>query len=135
LAQVSILINETNNFVFSSCDIRYSEGPVSLNWNNIMKTIVQDPEAFFTDGGWNFLLNDSDAEDEEESEESEFEPDGGDSSSASSDDDEGDESGVTTEDSDSEASLGSDESEGKDWDELEQEAARGKCPFKIWYSL
>lgn len=40
-----------------------------------MKTIVQDPEAFFADGGWNFLLSGSDDEEgDEESEESEFEP-------------------------------------------------------------
>ena len=44
----------------SSCDIRYSEGVQSLNWARIMKVIVDDPEAFFDDGGWKFLDPDSD---------------------------------------------------------------------------
>ncbi|VDK26128.1 unnamed protein product [Anisakis simplex] len=36
-----------------------------------MKTILDDPEDFFKNGGWNFLAADSDNEDEEEDEESE----------------------------------------------------------------
>lgn len=40
---------------FSSCDIRYTEGIQSLNWPKIMKTILDDPEGFFENGGWNFL--------------------------------------------------------------------------------
>lgn len=27
----------------------------SLNWTKIMKTIVDDPEGFFEQGGWSFL--------------------------------------------------------------------------------
>ena len=46
-------------FRFSSCDIRLSEGVQSLNWTRIMKVIVDDPEAFFDDGGWKFLDPDS----------------------------------------------------------------------------
>ncbi|KAH7727557.1 FACT complex subunit SPT16 [Aphelenchoides avenae] len=118
----------------NSCDIRYSEGPISLNWNNIMKTIVDDPEAFFENGGWNFLLSDSDDEDaEDDSEESEFEPSGDDSDVSDEDEDEGS-SAVETEESESEGDLESDESSGKDWDELEEEAARGMFrlpPFSI----
>ncbi|KAI6244064.1 FACT complex subunit [Aphelenchoides fujianensis] len=104
----------------NSCDIRYSEGPISLNWNNIMKTIVQDPDQFFEDGGWNFLLNDDVEEgEEEESEESEFEPTDDDDAEETEESDTG-----ATEESESEASLGSDESEGKDWSDLEEEAAK-----------
>lgn len=40
---------------FSSCDIKYTEGVQSLNWTKIMKTIVDDPEGFFEQGGWSFL--------------------------------------------------------------------------------
>lgn len=48
-------------FVYSSCDIRYTEGIQSLNWAKIMKTITDDPEDFFDNGGWSFLdANDSD---------------------------------------------------------------------------
>ena len=39
----------------SSCDIRYSEGIQTLNWTQIMKHIVEDPEGFFDNGGWSFL--------------------------------------------------------------------------------
>lgn len=42
-------------FLRSSCDIKYTEGVQSLNWTKIMKTIVDDPEGFFEQGGWSFL--------------------------------------------------------------------------------
>lgn len=67
-----------NIFVFkSSCDIRYSEGIQSLNWTKIMKTITDDPEGFFENGGWTFLDPESDEEegaaDEEEEEDEPYE--------------------------------------------------------------
>ncbi|TKR75723.1 hypothetical protein L596_016975 [Steinernema carpocapsae] len=107
----------------NSCDIKYTEGIQSLNWAKIMKTIVDDPEEFFENGGWNFLAQDSDNEgdDEEESEESEYNE--SEESEEGSDEDE-EESGEETEDSESEASLDSDESEGKDWSDLEEEALK-----------
>ena len=40
---------------FSSCDIKYTEGIQSLNWTKIMKTINDNPEDFFENGGWSFL--------------------------------------------------------------------------------
>jgi nucleosome binding factor SPN SPT16 subunit len=48
---------ENNNLMhlFSSCDLRYTEGVQSLNWTKIMKTITEDPEGFFDGGGWSFL--------------------------------------------------------------------------------
>ncbi|CAG0919160.1 unnamed protein product [Notodromas monacha] len=80
----------------NSCDIRYSEGIQSLNWSKIMKTITEDPEAFFEEGGWSFL----DPEDENED-------------------------------------MGSDEESGKDWSDLEREAAeddRHRRDFEDEYS-
>lgn len=63
--------------IFSSCDIRYSEGIQSLNWTKIMKTITDDPEGFFENGGWTFLDPESDEEegaaDEEEEEDEPYE--------------------------------------------------------------
>ncbi|ORX35981.1 FACT complex subunit SPT16 [Kockovaella imperatae] len=38
-----------------SCDVPISEGPVNLAWNQIMKTVVDDPYAFYEEGGWGFL--------------------------------------------------------------------------------
>ena len=54
----------------NSCDIRYTEGLQSLNWVKIMKTITDNPEAFFEEGGWEFLQPDEEenADDGEDSE-------------------------------------------------------------------
>ncbi|VDM37361.1 unnamed protein product [Toxocara canis] len=109
----------------NSCDIYYSEGIQSLNWAKIMKTILDDPEDFFQNGGWNFLAADSDNEDEEEDEESEeaWSPSEEESEGEDEDEDE-EESGEVTSESESEVSVDSDESEGKDWSDLEAEAQR-----------
>ena len=47
-------------FPLSSCDIRYTEGVQSLSWAKIMKTINDDPQGFFENGGWSFLDPESD---------------------------------------------------------------------------
>lgn len=60
-----------------SVDIPFSEGPVNLNWSQIMKTVTDDPYEFYKEGGWDFLRsgeNASDASDEESSAESAFDP-------------------------------------------------------------
>ena len=44
----------------SSCDVPISEGPVNLTWPAIMKTINEDPQAFYADGGWDFVLGGGD---------------------------------------------------------------------------
>merc|ERR1719432_720096 len=101
----------------NSCDIRYTEGVQSLNWSKIMKTITDDPEAFFETGGWTFLDPESDGEergsDEEDSEEDEYE----------SDYSEEDSSNISDSDSGSEEGGGSSDESGKDWSDLEREAA------------
>uniref|UniRef100_A0A8C5D2X1 FACT complex subunit n=1 Tax=Gadus morhua TaxID=8049 RepID=A0A8C5D2X1_GADMO len=57
----------------NSCDIKYTEGVQSLNWTKIMKTIVDDPEGFFEQGGWSFLDPESEGSGGEEDSESEME--------------------------------------------------------------
>ncbi|KAL1500922.1 hypothetical protein ABEB36_006341 [Hypothenemus hampei] len=112
----------------NSCDIRYSEGVQSLNWAKIMKTITDDPEGFFDNGGWTFLDPESDEEEveEEESEDEDeaYQPSDLESVSEESEEDseysEGD-----TDESDSvsgDDDLGSEEESGKDWSDLEREA-------------
>ncbi|XP_055357882.1 FACT complex subunit SPT16-like [Paramacrobiotus metropolitanus] len=115
-----------------SCDIHFTEGIQSLNWTKIMKTIADDPKAFIEEGGWDFLEpeNDAnkeaqaaaDAEEEEEDDEA-YAP--SESESAESESEE-EASSAVDEDEDDEASeeLSSGEESGKDWDELEEEAAK-----------
>ena len=106
-----------------SVDIPYTEGPLNLNWGQIMKTVTADPHQFFADGGWSFLAEDSDNEEEEESEEeSAFEASGSDAASESSSEDESEfDEEASAEATDDEVS---DDEEGEDWDEMEKKAAR-----------
>lgn len=121
----------------NSCDIRYAEGIQSLNWTKIMKTITDDFEGFFENGGWSFLDPESDAEDaaadEEDEEDEVYEPTDVDDEDFSEEDSA--EYSEASEDSDeSEEELGSSEESGKDWSDLEAEAAeedkhRGQYPL------
>jgi nucleosome binding factor SPN SPT16 subunit len=78
------------SFFISSCDICYTEGPQSLNWAKIMKTITDDLGGFFAQGGWSFLEADSEGEgegggggggggDDSDAEEDDYDPDEDDS--------------------------------------------------------
>lgn len=101
-------------------DIAYSEGPLNLNWGQIMGTIIADPHQFYVDGGWSFLATDSDDEDSEQSEEeSAFEESGSDGSLDGSDD-----GSDFDEDASAEASEGSmsEDEDGDDWDDMEKKA-------------
>lgn len=115
-----------------------------------MKTITDDPEGFFEQGGWSFLDPESGSEGEDEEAESEedevYEPTDLESDFESDEDSEYSEASedVSGEDSDGKfvffyvklywiflhniflvslAELGSDEESGKDWSDLEREAA------------
>ncbi|GMM33338.1 chromatin-remodeling protein [Saccharomycopsis crataegensis] len=118
------VLEDVKNWL-TDVDIPFSEGRISLNWAQIMKTIVADPHGFFEDGGWSFLTGDgSDEEESESEEESAFEL----SSEGEEDDDEEEEeeddySSEEFSDEESEASA-SETDEGEDWDEMERKAAR-----------
>lgn len=114
----------------NSCDIRYSEGVQSLNWAKVMKTIVDDPDGFFEQGGWSFLDPESDVEgeaDEESEDDGAYQPSGGSEEGSGSEDgseEESDYSDASEDESDiSEDEMGSSEESGKDWSDLEREAA------------
>ncbi|WFD42788.1 Xaa-Pro aminopeptidase [Malassezia psittaci] len=110
-----------------SVDVCVTEGAVNLNWGAIMKTITEDPYAFFQEGGWEFLQADgSGSEGDSESEaESEFDSDLAEDQQESTD---YSESGSDFGASDDASEGGSEEygesEEGEDWDELEAKAAR-----------
>ncbi|XP_070810100.1 FACT complex subunit SPT16 [Pituophis catenifer annectens] len=113
----------------NSCDIKYTEGVQSLNWTKIMKTIVDDPEGFFEQGGWSFLEPEGEGSDAEAGEsESEIEDETFNPSEEEYEDEEEDSDedySSEAEESDySKESLGSEEESGKDWDELEEEARK-----------
>jgi nucleosome binding factor SPN SPT16 subunit len=80
-----------------------------------MKTVNEDPKAFFEEGGWSFLHPESEESDVEESA-SEFEESG--------ESEESEESDLSEENSESEEYSEDDEESGEDWDELERKAAR-----------
>ncbi|KAG4304385.1 hypothetical protein PORY_002095 [Pneumocystis oryctolagi] len=101
-----------------SVDIAYTEGVLNLNWATIMKTINDDPLAFFEEGGWAFLNNESDEESAESEEEgSEF--------TASEDEESEEESEYDENASEDESDFEEEDvSDVEDWDELEKKAAR-----------
>merc|ERR1712111_260437 len=112
----------------NSVDIRYTEGVQSLNWSKIMKAIVEDVDGFFEDGGWNFLdsnqADEAEMEEDSDSEDDEFRMSESDASDVNDEDSEDDYSSEdVSEDEDLSGELDSDESEGKDWSDLEREAA------------
>lgn len=112
----------------NSCEVHYTEGIQSLNWAKIMKTITDDPEGFFDNGGWSFLEPESadEGEDDDDDEDDEaYTPSDIDSEEGDSSEDYSEESDWSGEAEDSsEEELGSSEESGKDWDELEEEARR-----------
>lgn len=125
-------------------NIKYYEGKISLQWNEVLKNVRQDLEAFYNEGGWKFLSidesEDGDGSDgKEDSMEGDIEFDPG--------SDDALESGSESSESDSYASdaareLLGDSDEGEDelssgeegatWEELEGEAYQddlrhGRC--------
>ncbi|KAK6094527.1 FACT complex subunit spt16 [Batrachochytrium dendrobatidis] len=117
---------ETVREWLDSSDIPFSEGSVNLSWPQIMKTINDDPRAFFEEaGGWSFLQTDgSENGSSEEDSISEFEMSGSSSAGSESDSDDSENDGSNVSGSDfSESGSGEDES-GEDWDELERKAAQ-----------
>jgi nucleosome binding factor SPN SPT16 subunit len=108
-----------------SVEIPFSEGPLNLQWQTIMKTVTADPHAFFADGGWSFLAAESDSEkDDSEEEESAFEMSGSElaASEVSSEEESDFDENASAEASDED--LSGEDSEGEDWDELEKKAKR-----------
>ncbi|XP_010941792.1 FACT complex subunit SPT16 [Elaeis guineensis] len=107
-------------------DLKYYESRLNLNWRPILKTIIDDPQKFIEDGGWEFLnleASDSESDNTEESDQgyepSDVEPD------ISSEDEASDGESLVESDEDEEEDSGEDseEEKGKTWEELEREAS------------
>lgn len=111
-----------------SVDILVSEGPVNLQWSQILRTIQDDPYEFFVNGGWSFLQSsDGDSDSDESESGSEYEEsDAFEEVSSESDDDDDSDFDDDEDASDDEGSGDDDDSEeeGMDWDEMEKKAAK-----------
>lgn len=114
-------------------EISYTEGPMNLNWKQIMATIAED-DRFYMDteedevtekeAGWSFLrlYGNDDNEDEEDSaeEDSDFDEGGDESEEEESESEEED-----FEDEESDESVDPDDDldeQGMDWDDMEKQA-------------
>ncbi len=49
-----------------SMDIKFYENKINLNWKPILKSILEDPEGFINEGGWDFLDAEAGSEGEDE---------------------------------------------------------------------
>ncbi|KAJ3126078.1 FACT complex subunit spt16 [Nowakowskiella sp. JEL0407] len=98
-------------------DIATTEGPQSLAWNSIMKTINDDPLGFFQNDAWSFLQMESEDEDASESA-SEYE---GSEDEYSSEDDSGSGSGSDFSGSGSGSDASSDEGSEEESEQEESE--------------
>jgi len=121
-------LDDVKNWL-NSVDIPLSEGPVNLNWGPIMKTINESPYDFFQQGGWSFLggtaVGSDHSDDDGSDTESEFEAEPEDLVSSESAEEESEFDGSdASDDSGSASSIGGEESDADDWDELERKAAR-----------
>ncbi|GMH36216.1 hypothetical protein BSKO_04084 [Bryopsis sp. KO-2023] len=106
--------------------IKYYETKSNLAWKNILKKIMDDPQAFFEDGGWKFLdMDASDSGDEMSENNSEFQPDSDEMEESSDYESSDNESLVDSDAGDSEADSEEDaDEEGMTWDQLEEQAKR-----------
>lgn len=106
----------------NSCDIKYTESKQNLNWTKIMKTILDDPEDFFANGGWGFLDPDENEGDEDNAdsviEDEEYRPDSEEEVVEESETD----VDYVSEESESDYPMDDESESGKSWTDLENEA-------------
>ncbi|AFZ81168.1 transcriptional regulator, putative [Theileria equi strain WA] len=111
-------------------EIVWYEGKNNLQWVNILKTILEDAEAFVENGGFEGFLGEDDEEEESVDDETDEEYNAEDSEEeAENDDDEeysdGDDESLADEDEDEEEYVDDeDDDEGLSWDELEERAKK-----------
>ena len=103
-------------------DIFFAEGLFNMNWQNVIKTIKDDPETFVENGCWNFLAeNMSDEEEEEEGENPDPEYEEEEIESSESDYDDEDEESESEGEDEGDSALSE---EGKSWESLNKEAIK-----------
>ena len=116
-------------------EITYTEGPINLNWKQIIATVKEDDRFYMNteedevtekEAGWEFLRmygREDDDESDEDEEDSVYKSDKDDEEEESEEEEE-EEDFVSEDDEEEDFDADEDlEEEGKDWDELEAEAA------------
>lgn len=60
----------------TSIQIKFYETKVNLVWKSILQSIKEDPDMFYSEGGWEFLNleDDDDGDDDDDDEEDAFDP-------------------------------------------------------------
>jgi nucleosome binding factor SPN SPT16 subunit len=118
-------------------EITYTEGPMNLNWKQIMKTVDEDDRFYMTteedevtekEGGWEFLRmfgRDDDDDDDADEDDSAFSGEKVESDEADSAESEAEEFDSVSEDDEEDFEADEElEEQGLDWDEMEAEAAQ-----------
>jgi nucleosome binding factor SPN SPT16 subunit len=118
-------------------EITYTEGPMNLNWKQIMKTVEEDDRFYMTteedevtekEGGWEFLRmfgRDDDDDDDADEDDSAFSGEKVESDEAESGESEAEEFDSMSEDDEEDFEADEElEEQGLDWDEMEAEAAQ-----------
>ena len=136
--RVDMVQNTTKDAIqewLTDMDLPYTEGPMNLNWKQIMATIVED-DRFYMDteeddvtpkeAGWEFLRMQEGEEGsgDDDGDESDFSIEEGEESSSEEDNDDSDASSFATESEEDSDFDGDEELEegGMDWEEMEAEA-------------
>ena len=118
-------------------EITYTEGPMNLNWKQIMKTVDEDDRFYMTteedevtekEGGWEFLRmfgRDDDDDDDPDEDDSAFSGEKVESDEAESGESEAEEFDSMSEEDEEDFEADEElEEQGLDWDEMEAEAAQ-----------
>ncbi|UKK02594.2 transcription modulator [Theileria orientalis] len=105
-------------------DIVWYEGKNNLQWTNILKTILEDVEAFVENGGFDGFLGEGDEEEEEEEEEDDDEDFEEEEDEEEDDSEEDYSESLADEDEEDEEEEEDSEDEGLSWDELEERAKK-----------
>eukprot|EP00375_Theileria_parva_P001275 XP_763946.1 transcriptional regulator [Theileria parva strain Muguga] len=107
-------------------DIVWYEGKNNLQWTNILKTILEDTEAFVESGGFDGFLGEGDDEEEtgeeEDDEDEEYKDEETDEEEEDSEEDYSE--SLADEDEEDEEEYEDEEDEGLSWDELEERAKK-----------
>jgi len=65
ISSIPIEFQDILKAFFDEIGVIYSEGPVNMNWNNVMQEIRNNFDDWLEDGGWEFLVKDPESENDD----------------------------------------------------------------------